>query len=330
MPKVFAARLAPDVIIWQPAKYDYTGLVNQTQGNAADPSDGFEASFLAASQALASLPGAHDRLASDILEAGKALDALGSIATDDITRDIGRAQQADATGLANITAAIGGLMYNPAASSAFPPAPAPVTLTGAGVGSTGGGSPVSIGDAAVPAIASGLGVQIAGTAVQLGWITPATYATIATVVPIVGAVIAVGLLLLHFFGGGCGSACTDAARAEQIYEAASDNLFRVAQAGMVTKAQAVYAMRNWIQAGVQHESQFKTQQAKHGAANLTKVITQEIADVNELPVIAPRPLNMAAARKLYVMSGNWYYDSLQAAAQLTDAYLENLPTGLLA
>jgi hypothetical protein len=325
MPAPFAPHVAPNVLVWTPVKYNYSALVAGAQGNAGDASDGFEATLALASRALAALPSASRSLDAAILDATNAAAAARAIPTDDITREIAAALATDTPALATLGAQIGALLYNPAAVQGLPPAPTVPGVTGAGVSSTGGGSPVSLGSAALPTIIAGTVVTTAAGAAAAGLITTATLATIATVVPIVGAVIAVGLLLLHFFGGGCGSPCIEGSRVEQIYEAASDNLLAVQKLGMISKNQAIYGMEQFMRAGVQHESQLGTDAARRGAANLQKVIQAEIVDAELQPLIQPRPLALDVARRHYVMTGDWYYESLQAAAQLTDTYLTNLP-----
>lgn len=126
-------------------------------------------------------------------------------------------------------------------------------------------------------VASGIATAT-GAAASVAAGTAGTLATVAVAaIPIVGAVAALGALLAQFIGGGCGSACVNAAETEQIYEAAADNLLAVGKAGMITRDEAIAGMQALIQAGVQHEAQLATKQGQAGSGNLTKVINAEIA-----------------------------------------------------
>jgi hypothetical protein len=120
-----------------------------------------------------------------------------------------------------------------------------------------------------------------------------------------------------------------AAQIEQAFEAAANNLCYVAQAGMITKAQAVAGMQQFLQAGIEYEGKANLGNAAvKGAANMTKVINDEIKALQALPPIASTPLDLAKARSLYQSGSGWYAASLQTATQLTDAYLTAIPTGL--
>jgi hypothetical protein len=138
----------------------------------------------------------------------------------------------------------------------------------------------------------------------------------------IGAIAAT--LLAKYIGGGCGSACTNAAKAEQIYEAAADNMRACYVAGMMTAGQFQAICQALIQSGQQHLATFGTKQAQAGSANLTNVITAEMNALSGAPATLI-PVNLAAAHSLYVSGGGWYPDSLAAAAQLSDSYLQSLP-----
>ncbi|MGH9406777.1 MAG: hypothetical protein ACRD3D_13195 [Terriglobia bacterium] len=155
--------------------------------------------------------------------------------------------------------------------------------------------------------------------------TAGTLATVAaTAIPIVGAVAALGVLLAMYIGGGCGNACIDSSKVEQIYEAAADNLYAVGQLGMITRDEAIAGMQALIQAGQQHEAQLNDKQAQSGIANLTKVINAEIADCQNLSDTPTTPINLTQAHSVYVSASGWYPDSLAAASQASDEYLSQL------
>jgi hypothetical protein len=153
--------------------------------------------------------------------------------------------------------------------------------------------------------------------------------------PFVIAGIVIAALLAKFIGGGCGQACIDASMAEQIYEAAADNAYALFAAGMVPLAAAVAFMQQMIAAGQQHMAQLgDTKQLRNGSANLTKVINAEIAAAQSLPTPTEVPLDLNAARAKYLSGGGrgtWYPQSLSAADQITDQWVQaaiaNPPAG---
>jgi hypothetical protein len=79
----------------------------------------------------------------------------------------------------------------------------------------------------------------------------------AIAVPVIGAAVALVALIAHFVGGGCGNACVDSAKAEQIYEVAADDILAVAKLGMIGQADAIAAMQALLQGGQQHMAQLQ-------------------------------------------------------------------------
>lgn len=208
--------------------------------------------------------------------------------------------------------------------------PSPFRRAGrTGITFLGAGTPV--GEQAAQIV--GGSASIAAGAAEAAGITASTAvgatAVALAAIPIVGAVAALAALLATFIGGGCGSACVEAAEAEQIYEAAADNLLAAGKLGMISRSEAIAGMQALIQAGQQHEAQFmgssgETRQAQNGSANLTKVINAEIADAQNLPEAASAPIDLARAHSAYVSSSGWYPASLAAASQASDEYLSQL------
>jgi hypothetical protein len=130
---------------------------------------------------------------------------------------------------------------------------------------------------------------------------------------------------------GADPAQVPAAQIEQAFEAAANNLYYVAQAGMISKEQAAAGMQVFLQQGIEYEGKANLgAAAQKGAANMTKVIQAEITGVMSLGAISAVPLDLAKARTLYQTGSGWYAASLQTAAQLTDAYLGSLTSGLAA
>lgn len=195
---------------------------------------------------------------------------------------------------------------------------------------------VGAGTPAGQQVAAGASSIAAGVA-ELGT-TSALSGTLlaASAIPIVGAVAAIAALVLHFVGGGCGQACISAAEAEQIYEAAADNLMAALKLGMIPRSAAVAGMQAFIQAGQQHEARFATAngqmtpQAKAGVANLEKVIQAEIAKAETYPDAVMAPLNLATVQANFVQPGakGWYASSVSAGAQLALAFLQQIASSL--
>jgi hypothetical protein len=145
--------------------------------------------------------------------------------------------------------------------------------------------------------------------------------SVVSAVPIVGAIVAVGALIFHILGGGCGQTCVDASKVEQVFEAASDNLYLIARAGMMGAAAAVAGQTHFLQTGMTAMQRLQSGAAAVGFINLEKVIGAEIAATKLLPAQATKPLTLPAARALYVGGAGWYADSIQLASQLTDQFV---------
>jgi hypothetical protein len=166
--------------------------------------------------------------------------------------------------------------------------------------------------------AAGEGSSVASTLISVGALTGPVGWAIAG-----GA--AVAALLTHFLGGGCGEPCIDAAKVEQIYEAAANNLMAVGKLGMISKTEAISGMQTLMQAGQQHEAQLGAQpHSKAGAANLSKVIAGEITAAQSLADTPTVPIDLNRARGVYMSGHGWYPDSLAAAAQWTDTFLTSV------
>lgn len=102
------------------------------------------------------------------------------------------------------------------------------------------------------------------------WIGVAGITTIS-IIPLVGAILAVAALLFSIFGGGCGAACIDAAKVEQVFEAAADNLYLLARAGMIDPAHAAIGELHFEQQGHVALDRLKSTPGFNGLLNLYKV-----------------------------------------------------------
>jgi len=164
------------------------------------------------------------------------------------------------------------------------------------------------------------------TAMATAWATAGLPLTM-TVIPVVGAVIAVAALLWSILGGGCGEACIDASKVEQVYEAVADNLFLIARAGMIASAEAVLMMEHFREVGRETEDRLGTTASHMGFINLSKVIDAEVAAAKLLSNTPTVPLTLAAARALYVGGAGWYPDSIALASRLTDQFVSGYIQG---
>jgi hypothetical protein len=149
--------------------------------------------------------------------------------------------------------------------------------------------------------------------------------------PISKGVLAIvaGLSSLFHIGQGCGQACVIGSQAEQVYEAAADNILAVAKAGMLTSDQAVQAMQ-WIQqqgdAAMSQLAQTDSK-AKAGLENMDKVIAAEIVDAQTLPNTQTTPLDPSKMQALFLSPGTkgWYSDSLASAQTIAAEAISQLP-----
>lgn len=157
--------------------------------------------------------------------------------------------------------------------------------------------------------------------VTAAWVGSFTGLSLATSALLVGAIIGVGALLISILGGGCGEACIDSSKIEQVYEAIGDDLYRTAKAGMIAGPAAVVAITHFMGVGDQALERLNTDQARAGQQNMDLVLTNLIAAARKLPAAATVPLNVATAEKLFVGGAGWYPDSIAIANQVTVKFL---------
>jgi hypothetical protein len=161
------------------------------------------------------------------------------------------------------------------------------------------------------------------TTAAVGWVTSFGLTAFAAI-PIAGAIIAVGALIFSFMGGGCGEACIDASKIEQVYEAVGTNLLALARIGMLGGYAAFVAIQHFLQAGHLAEARLGTIEAQRGATNLMIVLANLGNAAKLLPHDPTQPLDIAVARTHYAGGPGWYPDSIKAANQLTDQWLVGL------
>src|SRR5215472_13514348 len=279
---------------YQPAAGGFAALADATLRSTDDLGTTFQGTFQDITLVLGAFPGHHKTIKQCFQDLTKQINFIDAIPTTDIDNAIQSASASAGPGLAAIAGELPSLLQNPSWSAGLAPAPAAPTY-------------------------GALGIPAGGVAGFL------PLATIAVAAPIVGAVIAVALLALSFFHGGCGSPCTNAAKTEQIYESAADNIGAAFRHGLITRAQAIAGMKLMIQLGQQHEQQYGTEHADKGAAHLTTIIEELIGGVSSEPQPAPHKFSLEVAREYYVQpQPGWYPDALQAGAQVADSYLDSL------
>jgi hypothetical protein len=321
-------------MVWIPGAPGFAQLTAAALGNAGTASDGFDSAFAAVLNAFSSLDALDKALGQLIVALDAAHASTAAIPTGDLTAQIAAAQTATAVSISAISKAIGALSFSPAAAAGIAPAPTPPTygVDGVGIGQTGSTGVSLNGPVEAGLIGTGVGTVATETLtigledglIQAGSAFASVLGAVATFAPIVGAFVGLALLLKQFIGKGCGSACIDAAKAEQIYELWADNLLAVLKLGMISTDQALAGMALAIQNGVQHENEFNDAQSRKGATNLTNVIRAEMLDVPAYAHVKRVPLDLAKAREAYISGPGWYPDSVAAAAQLTDEYLTSL------
>ncbi|MDE2019892.1 MAG: hypothetical protein KGJ13_06120 [Patescibacteria group bacterium] len=154
---------------------------------------------------------------------------------------------------------------------------------------------------------------------------PAAPVTVA----VEGIITGVSALIRAFhIGGGCGQPCTDASQIEQIYEAAADFIAASGKGVYLTQAECVAVMQELIQGGQANEAALGTQQARNGAANLTKVITAEIAYVqrvtsaNQTPKAWDRNANLDLWNATVPQSRGWYQTAYMKGQALAVQIIE--------
>jgi hypothetical protein len=137
-------------------------------------------------------------------------------------------------------------------------------------------------------------------------------------------------LISGFISGGCGQACVQSSKAEQIYEIAGQDLHYVAfKLGMLGQNEFLTGIENFIQAGISHLQSLQQQgdtKAADGITNLQKSMAGNVNEASKLPAAASTPLDLAQAQTVFIPAGSsgWYADAIAAGNQLALAYLQSL------
>lgn len=313
--------------LWQPVKPSFAALANSALGNAGSPADGTDASILNLMQALSAASPLLDAITAAGTLLAAADTATNAIKLPDLDAAIAAAQAASSGQLAKLGQALGLLATSPTWTAGIgqaPPAPVDV-ITGVSAPSSGGGTSGLQGATYAAAVSTAADSAV-GAAASAGYITGAVASEAVLAISIIGIAVGVALILVHYLGHGCGQPCIDAAKAEQIYEAASDDILAAYKLGMITQGQAVGIMAHLFAAGTQHMAGFNTSQANKGAMNMQKVINALIAQVPHTAQAKATPLNLNTAHLDYIQGPGWYPDALTAATPLADEYLNAVAT----
>jgi hypothetical protein len=180
--------------------------------------------------------------------------------------------------------------------------------------------------------------EIAATGSLVGTATSLAAETglvaVGSAIPIAGTVIAAiaGIAAALGLGQGCGSSCIEAAQQEQVFEAAADNIYRVAKAGMIPGTIAAQLIQALIPLAQQAEAAQGTKASGAGASNAAKVIQNEASAAAALGSTISQPLNLSAAQAQFIglNTSGWYPQALataqQLAVQILQTYANSAPS----
>ncbi len=180
-----------------------------------------------------------------------------------------------------------------------------------------------------PGLAGTAATAYAGSSAFVGGALTAGSATI------VGAIVAVAVLIILKLFKGADPRQVPAAKIEQMFEAAADNLYALWANGMITRNEANAGM-DWLsQAGTQFFTQhpnlfdgnFSSGPGSRGVRNMQQVIQAE--KVPATPVKIKVEKDVALAHTFYpnlpIGPGHWYKEGVQMGQQLADEYVDALP-----
>jgi hypothetical protein len=171
--------------------------------------------------------------------------------------------------------------------------------------------------------------QIVPTAANIGTATALTTTGLVSGA-IAGPIgIAAGLLaaeLMNVFSG-CGQACIDASKALQVYEVAANDIINVAQAGLISGAQAQNLVQQVINLGLQNLQSLAQQDSK--AQNGVTILSQQASTYLQQAGSfgnASQPFTLAKAMAVFMNpnTSGWYSDSVSAGNSLATQLLASL------
>ncbi len=316
---------------------------NEFQALAAEMSSSIEPHMSALADAVSAF---HERgqgglasvagLGNDLAVGQDEFNSLSSeIDTVDFTDDISAAQSADQF-LASTSDNVD-TMAAPESwaidSLAVPPVP-PAPPAGGNIGGT-----LSFSQAlqtaehdlaaAASAVANAIGAAI-------DFIMASPYLIVALFAAFVWLGYKTGLNLWHFFLHGADPNQVPASEAEQTFEAASDDFYRLQRAGYLTHDEAVQAQADTLASGQKVINDLLAGNARvqadkrpweNALANMTKVITEEGHAAELWPDAPAIAWDAVAAAKLYVTHAaepGWYQVSTENATKMVSTYMNKL------
>ena len=151
--------------------------------------------------------------------------------------------------------------------------------------------------------------------------------------PYVAAVGDLVSIISDFFGGGCGSACTESSTLEQVPEAALQNLHNVAQQqpGAITASQFQTAWQEILNYGVQNLQKLQASGDSKAAGGITNLenVTDYTSFVATLPATQTAALNLSAAQSIFLnpAASGWEPGAVSAGNSLALQVLQQIASG---
>jgi hypothetical protein len=137
----------------------------------------------------------------------------------------------------------------------------------------------------------------------------------------IAALLGGGLLAKDLFFKGANPNQVPAAQTEQPYEAAGDDIYRMAKAGMITPQQATQYLQQLQTQGQSAEQALVPKigdVATKGSQNLTNVINNLVSSLGKLPATQAQPLNLQSMQSQFIQpnQAGWYPGTGTQAMQL--------------
>jgi hypothetical protein len=155
-------------------------------------------------------------------------------------------------------------------------------------------------------------------------------------VPVVGGVLSSVAGLFAHIGKGCGDACIEGSKLEQVFELSVHYIVDAAAGGVITASEA-----NWLRGtlnDMMHTSmqQLGTKQAQAGEVNAQKLFDAVNAQMQgwlARGVLSTFSVGFDRAHDFYSIkkgTAGWYPESIDSAWDLTDGLLQQLPRAQVA
>lgn len=138
--------------------------------------------------------------------------------------------------------------------------------------------------------------------------------------------------MLHIFGGPDPNN-VPASQLEQAIEAAADNIQALYRAGLITNSQRLQGQQALLYQGQQAFQSIISRGGDvkpfaNGLQNMTRVVSNVMA-ANQPQTATGQTLSVATAQQYYKSGPGWYPGSTLKAAQLTDAFVQDITSNPL-